>query len=247
MASTDIVSINKLAFHAVVGRDQWGREAAQPLNVSLEFYLHPSTLLLAAASDDSRFSIRTWEIVAIVTGIVQSQAPFVSGRALSKALTATAVNSAAGVCQEIHLSVELPKAELCLRAEGSVIWKTTSRSGVQDITFCIYGLIVPVTVGMTPEERDVKQNISFDFLFNEKPNLAEDANVPYTSIVTNVVTQIEASGFRSLEKLVHESVRFSVQSDENIQQVTIRAKRTKAHISAESVCVQLTRDRSAFD
>ena len=86
MASTDIISINKLAFQAVVGRDQWGREAAQPLTVSLEFYLHPSTLLLAAASDDSRFSIRTWEIVANVTGIVQTQAPFSSGRNLSKAL-----------------------------------------------------------------------------------------------------------------------------------------------------------------
>lgn len=88
----------------------------------------------------------------------------------------------------IDLSVELPKAELCLRAEGSVVWKTTSRSGVQDITFCVYGLVLPVTVGMSPEERAVKQNISFDFLFNEKGDLAEDADIPYASIVTNVAT-----------------------------------------------------------
>lgn len=100
--STDIVSINKLAFQAVVGRDQWGREVAQPFTVSLEFYLHPSTLLLAAASDDSRFSIRTWEVIAGVTGIVHSQAPFASGRTLSKALSSTAMNTAAGSCQEIR-------------------------------------------------------------------------------------------------------------------------------------------------
>ena len=83
---------------------------------------------------------------------------------------------------------ELPKAELCVRAEGSVVWKTTSRSGVQAITFCVYGLIVPVTVGMSPEERAVKQNISFDFLFNEKADLPLDVDIPYTSIVTDVLT-----------------------------------------------------------
>ncbi|KZV72291.1 hypothetical protein PENSPDRAFT_649874 [Peniophora sp. CONT] len=247
MESTDIVSLNKLAFHVAVGRDQWGREVAQPLTVSLEFYLHPSTLLLAAASDDSRFSIRTWEIVSTVTGIVHSQAPFASGRTLSKALGATAMNSVAGSCQEIHLSIELPKAELCLRAEGGVVWKTTARGSVHNITFCVFGVLLPVTIGMTPEERSVKQNVSFDFQFNEKANLSEDADIPYASIVNNVTTQIEATNFRSLEKLVHECVRFSVQSDDNIQEVTIRAKRTKAHLLAESVSVQLTRDRSAFE
>ena len=69
-----------------------------------------------------------------------------------------------------------------------MVWKTTSRSGVQDVTFCVYGLMLSVSVGMSPEERAVKQNVSFDFMFNEKADLPEDADIPYASIVTNVLT-----------------------------------------------------------
>lgn len=88
--------------------------------------------------------------------------------------------------QRVDLSIELPKAELCLRAEDGVSWKTIARGSAYEIAFCVSGVILPVAIGMTPEERSMKQNISFDFSFKEKADTPDDTEIPYGSFITNI-------------------------------------------------------------
>jgi len=243
--STDVISIEGLAAQGVVGLDQWGRPSSQPFTVTLHFHLHPSSLLLAAATDDTRFGIRTWDVFPFIHRAIQTHAPFSSGRALAKTIFAVAIDPSTGeACQEIRLLIDMPKAQLCLRTDGGVSWQATSRGGnVQDIAFAVKGLMLPISSGVDDDERSLRQNAAFDMLFEENQDEVEDFS--YTNLVENIIKFIESSNFRSVERLILEAISIAFMASSNIRQITMRVKRTKAHVETDSTCVQITRQRSS--
>jgi len=98
--SPDIISIEGLPVHATIGLDNFGRSLPQPHILAIHFHLYPTSLLLAAATDDSRFSIRYWDLENQVLERVNDGAPWTSCRALARAVTGVAFMHAGDAVKE---------------------------------------------------------------------------------------------------------------------------------------------------
>ncbi|KAI0318187.1 hypothetical protein OF83DRAFT_1117348 [Amylostereum chailletii] len=242
--STDIVTINRLPITGVIGTDMWGRAIPQPVHVSLHFHLHPNSLLLAAATDDSRFSIQHWTLMDTIPELVRAGEPFASGRELGKAITNMAVAEGKEVIAELRVVVEGRKTLACMRAQEGVEWELVTRGNEQEITFGVKGLVLAVKLGFSEDERKIRQSVVVDIWFVEEEGVV--GNLPYNAIVEQVIQNVEASSHRSLERLVHEAARVACLANPHIREVTILVKRSMGVVEAESLSVQLTRLRSSF-
>ncbi|KAI0033044.1 hypothetical protein K488DRAFT_85272 [Vararia minispora EC-137] len=242
--AADIVSIAAIQLTAVVGLDLWGRtDTPQPFFLSLAFHLAPSSLLLAAATDNAQFSIRPWDVIRTVEAVVARHAPFVSGKAFFR----TVIDSleGTGACEQCRLRADMRRALGCLRAEEGVRWEAIwHASALRRIAWSAHHVLVPVTLGQTEHERSMKQHVALDVRFEEADGVSED--VPYALLLENVIQLVEASAFRSLERLVHEATRVAVLGSPHVRQATVSVKRLKAAVGADYTAVQMTRTRDAF-
>jgi dihydroneopterin aldolase len=181
--SPDIISIEGLSFHTVIGLDE--RSWPQPHNLAIHFHLHPTSLLLAAATDDSRFSIRYWDLESQVLERVNGGAPWPSGRALARAVTGVAFVHAGDAVKELRVVLEVLNGHP--RATGGVIWELTTPHGAltQEVITSVRGLELGVLLGGVDEEKRMKQRIVMDIWFLEKPQ--HPSEVDYATIVDRIV------------------------------------------------------------
>src|SRR5712691_490283 len=101
--SPDIISIEGLLFHTAIGLDGFGEPSPQPHTLAIHFHFHPTSLLLAAAPDDSRFSIHYWDLEGQVLKRINDGAPWASGRALARAVTGVAFVHAGDAVKELRV------------------------------------------------------------------------------------------------------------------------------------------------
>ncbi|KAI0276034.1 hypothetical protein BGY98DRAFT_988109 [Russula aff. rugulosa BPL654] len=238
--SPDIISIEGLPVHTTIGLDNFGRSLPQPHILTIHFHLHPTSLLLAAATDDSRFSIRYWDLENQVLERVNDGAPWTSGRALARAVTGVAFMHAGDAVKELRIVLEAQNGHP--RATGGMRWELTTPHGAhtQEVVASAHGLELGVLLGGVDEEQRVKQRIVMDMWFLEK--VQHSSEVDYATIVNRVVEETEASGYRTLERLVHEAAQIaSSASAEHCRDVIIRARRPAAVRLADTLAVQLTR------
>ncbi|KAI0053480.1 hypothetical protein FA95DRAFT_1552536 [Auriscalpium vulgare] len=236
--SPDIVSIESLFVQTTFGAD--AKTAPQPLYISIHFHLHPTSLLLAAATDDSRFSIRYWDFVEQVQERVKAGAPWPSTRALGRVVTGLAFSHVGEAAKEVKVVVRAPKA--APRASGGIGFELVTPQGAQaqDVTAFVQALELGVTLGTEAPERARRQRVKFDMWFVENQHLAPE--VDYGAIVDKVVEEVEASSHRTLERLVHEATRVATTAGrEHLTEVTVRAERPAAVATASALVVQLTR------
>jgi len=238
--SPDIISIEGLSFHTAIGQDAFGGPLPQPYTLAIHFHFHPTSLLLAAATDDSRFSIRYWDLEGQVLERVNDGAPWASGRALARAVTGVAFVHAGDAVKELRVVLEAPNGHP--RATGGVGWELTTPHGArtQEVVAFARGLELGVLLGYGEQEPRVKQRITMDVWFLEKPE--HPSEVDYATIVNRIVEETEASGHRTLERLVHEATQIaSSASSEHCREVIIRARRPAAVRLADALVVQLVR------
>jgi hypothetical protein len=181
--SPDIISIEGLSFHTAISLD--GRSWPQPHKLAIHFHLHPTSLLLAAATDDSRFSIRHWDLENQVLERATGGAPWSSGRALARAVTGVAFVHAGDAVKELKVVVEAQNGHP--RATGGMGWELTTPHGArtQEVVASARGLELGVSLGGTDEEKRVKQRIVMDIWFLEKPQ--HSSEVDYAKIVDRIV------------------------------------------------------------
>ncbi|KAH9964852.1 hypothetical protein BC827DRAFT_1185463 [Russula dissimulans] len=238
--SPDIVSIEGLSIHTSVGLSDSERSFPRLHTLGIHFHLHPTSLLLAAATDDARFSIRYWDLVPQVLERVSGGAPWASGRALARAVTGVALVHAGDAVKELRVVLEVQNGHP--RASGGMGWELTTPHGAhtQEVVAFARGLELGVLLGEVEQEQRLKQRIVMDIWFLEKPQHASEVN--YATIVDRIVEEIESSGYRTLERLVHESSRIaSSASNGHCHEVIIRAKRPAAVTVADALAVQFTR------
>ena len=183
--SPDIISIEGLSFHAAIGLDAFGGPLPQPHTLAIHFHFHPTSLLLAAATDDSRFSIRYWDLEGQVLERVNDGAPWASGRALARAVTGVAFVHAGDAVKELRVVLEAPNGHP--RATGGVGWELTTPHGArtQEVVAFARGLELGVLLGYGEQEPRVKQRITMDIWFLEKPE--HSTEVDYATIVNRIV------------------------------------------------------------
>ncbi|KAI0056940.1 hypothetical protein BV25DRAFT_1813211 [Artomyces pyxidatus] len=238
--SPDIVSIESLYVPTIIAPNIYGHRGPQPHYVSIHFHLHPTSLLLAAATDDSRFSIRYWGFSEEVRERARAGEPWASGRALANTVTGLALAHVGEATKEVRVEVLAPKA--APRARGGMGWElVTQQDGSgQEATAFVRGLELSVVLGAETPERTTRQRVVMDVWFMEKAGAAAD--VDYRALVDRVVQESEASSHRTLERLVHEATRVASEgAKEHLKEVSVRAERPAAVTFAESLAVQLTR------
>jgi dihydroneopterin aldolase len=181
--SPDIISIEGLSFHTAIGID--GRSWPQPHKLSIHFHLHPTSLLLAATTDDSRFSIHHWDLEGQVLERINGGAPWQSGRALARAVTGVAFAHAGDAVKELRVVLEAENGHP--RTTGGMGWELTTPHGArtQEVIASANGLELAVLLGGIHEEKRVKQRIVMDIWFLEKPQHANE--VDYATIVDRIV------------------------------------------------------------
>jgi len=181
--SPDIISIEGLSFHTVIGLDE--RSWPQPHKLAIHFHLHPTSLLLAAATDDSRFSIRYWDLESQVLERVNGGAPWPSGRALARAVTGVAFVHAGDAVKELRVVLEVQNGHP--RATGGMVWELTTPHGAltQEVITSVRGLELGVLLGGVDEEKRMKQRIVMDIWFLEKSQ--HPSEVDYATIVDRIV------------------------------------------------------------
>jgi dihydroneopterin aldolase len=183
--SPDIISIEGLPVHATIGLDNFGRSLPQPHILAIHFHLYPTSLLLAAATDDSRFSIRYWDLENQVLERVNDGAPWTSCRALARAVTGVAFMHAGDAVKELRIVLEAQNGHP--RATGGMRWELTTPHGAQtqEVVASAHGLELGVLLGGVDQEQRVKQRIVMDIWFLEK--VQHSSEVDYATIVNRVV------------------------------------------------------------
>lgn len=183
--SPDIISIEGLPIHTTIGLDTFGRSLPQPHILAIHFHLHPASLLLAAATDDSRFSIRYWDLENQVLERVNDGAPWTSCRALARAVTGVAFMHAGDAVKELRIVLEAQNGHP--RATGGMRWELTTPHGAhtQEVVASAHGLELGVLLGGVDQEQRVKQRIVMDIWFLEK--VQHSSEVDYATIVNRVV------------------------------------------------------------
>jgi dihydroneopterin aldolase len=183
--SPDIISIEGLPVHTEIGLDVFGRSLPHPHMLAIHFHLHPTSLLLAAATDDSRFSIRYWDLESEVLERVNEGAPWTSGRTLARAVTGVAFKHAGDAVKELRVVVETQNGHP--RATGGMRWELTTPHGAhtQEVVASAHGLELGALLGGVDQEQRVKQRIVMDLWFVEKAR--HSSEVDYTAIVNRIV------------------------------------------------------------
>lgn len=187
--SPDIVSIEGLSVHTAIGLDVIGMPSPQPQpqphTLAIHFHLHSTSLLLAAATDDSRFSIRYWDLESQVLERVNNGAPWASGRALARAVTGVALVHGGDAVKEVRVTLEAQNGHP--RATGGMGWELTTPHGAhtQEVIASVRGLELGVLLGGVDQEQRTKQRIVMDIWFLEKPQ--HSSEVDYATIVDLVV------------------------------------------------------------
>ena len=181
--SPDIISIEGLSFQTVIGLDE--RSCPQPHKLAIHFHLHPTSLLLAATPDDSRFSIRYWDLESQVLERLNGGTPWPSGRALARAVTGVAFVHAGDAVKELRVVLEAQNGHP--RATGGMMWELTTPHGArtQEVIASVRGLELGVLLGGVDEGKRMKQRIVMDIWFLEK--LQHPHEVDYTNIVDRIV------------------------------------------------------------
>src|SRR5712675_1958713 len=163
--SPDIVSIEGLSIHTSVGIGDFKRSLPRLHTLGIHFHLHPTSLLLAAATDDARFSIRYWDLEPQVLERVNGGAPWASGRALARAVTGVALVHAGDAVKELRVVLEAQNGHP--RATGGMGWELTTPHGAhtQEVVAFARGLELGVLLGGVEEEQRLKQRIVMDIWF----------------------------------------------------------------------------------
>lgn len=190
-SSPDIISIEGLPVHTTIGPDIFGRSLPQPHILAIHFHLHSTSLLLAAATDDSRFSIRYWDVEDQVLERVNGGAPWTSGRALARAVAGVAFMHAGDAVKELRIVLVAQNGHP--RATGGMRWELTTPHGAhtQAVVASAHGLELGVLLGGLDQEQRMKQRIVMDIWFLEK--VQHSSEVDYATIVSQVVEVRTAS------------------------------------------------------
>jgi dihydroneopterin aldolase len=183
--SPDIISIEGLSVQTAIGLDASGGSSPQLHTLAIHFHLHQTSLLLAAATDDSRFSIHYWNLESQVVERVNNGAPWASGRALARAVTGVAFAHVGDAVKEVRVVLEARNSHP--RAGGGMGWELTTPHGArtQEVVASIRGLELGVLLGGVDGEQRVKQRIVMDIWFLEKPQ--HPIEVDYATIVDRIV------------------------------------------------------------
>jgi len=175
----DVVSINRFALATTIGPDCWGKLSPQPVHISIELHLLPSSLSLAAATDQPYFAVPYFHVVAALSSLAAAAPPesFQSGRALTVRVARIASEHTSKDVARICVTVTAPQA--MTRAAGGFEWGLEVVSGVEGgvrLTVSAHRLEIVAGVGADAEERAVWQRIILDVSVIERGAAPDEVN-----------------------------------------------------------------------
>lgn len=119
---------------------------------------------------------------------------------------------------------------------------STDRTHVRD-------LLVRAVIGVHEHERRERQDLLVNLELELDLARAADSDdladtVDYGALARSVVSHVEESRFRLLERLAGSVAALCLESDARVQAVTVRVDKPRALRYARSVAVELRRERS---
>ncbi|THH17682.1 hypothetical protein EW146_g3182 [Bondarzewia mesenterica] len=179
----------------------WGLPHPQPLQISTHLHLHPTSLALAAATDDSRLTVHYWDLSRELLALGEAGASYPGGRELARRATGVVFEWTSDAVREARVVLEAPKGYV--RAEGPMGWEVvtanTANGRTQVVTAFVKGLSLSVLLSSQVEQRDKRQRVIVDIWIVEEYGVAEE--VDYCRIFDVVVQDMESSSHKTMEKI----------------------------------------------
>ncbi|KAF8963226.1 Dihydroneopterin aldolase-domain-containing protein [Flammula alnicola] len=249
-STTDVVFVDTLRVEANLGPDCWGRERAQPIEVTVYLHLKESYLQAAGESDNVLDSVHYGHLTKAINTLIRSRSEsdmpcFKGADDLVRAVTERAFELAGEAAAEVRVVLDVPK--MILLASGFRVDVTTVKGTptlMSSKKVLVKDIILPVIIGINPPEREEKQRVVINIVFHE--NDSQSPAVDYREVISKLSKEIEASSYLTLEKFVMQIVRSSCLSSDKIAAVTARAQKPSALSFAQSSGVEITRRRETF-
>lgn len=116
----------------------------------------------------------------------------------------------------------------------------------------IKNLLLRSIIGLNPEERVNKQDILINVVMDADIRQAGasddiDASVNYKAVTKRIIAHVEASSDLLVEKLVTDLAYLVLSEFPLVARVQVRVEKPGALRFAESVGIEIVRDRSDFD
>ncbi|KAG5647405.1 hypothetical protein DXG03_000476 [Asterophora parasitica] len=238
-----VVFVNTLHLAADVGPDCWGKSRLQPVEISVYLHLQSSFLTAAGQSDDVLDSVHYGHLSKAISAKVD-RSSFNGIEKLVAVVAEEAFALAGEAVTEVRVVANLPKQ--ILLAEGLHVDFTISKEGATPAArrVSVVDLVLPVLIGVNPPEREAKQRVITNIVFHERPG--DRPLSAYPQIVADIVKNIDASAYLTLEKFVLEIVRTACLASDEIDSVTVRSQKPSALSFAHSSGVEITRRKIDF-
>ena len=194
-ATNDIVFVDSIRVQAKIGHDCW-----DPMYISMYLLLKESYLDIAGKSDNLSDSIDYGDLAEKVRTFIkeksESESPsFGSTDDLIQAVSERAFDLAKGAAAAVRVTIGAPK--LMLPAGFSVDIITSTPTVIASKWVLIEDLILLVIIGVNSAERESKQQVIVNLLFEENTS---PLSSPSSTVVNyqEVVAQLCEASFKSL-------------------------------------------------
>jgi len=190
--STDVVFVDTLRVEADIGADCWGKERAQPVEITVYLHLNPDYLEAAGNSDDVVDSVHYGHLTKTISSLIKSRAenktPFKGVDDLIREVAKRALDLGKEAVDEVRVVVEVPK--LILLAHGFSVDVTISRRSPEVFVskkVSVKDIVVPVIIGVNPPEREAKQRVLVNVIFYENDDPLSGPSPDYPEVVKVLV------------------------------------------------------------
>ncbi|MCJ1335242.1 trifunctional dihydropteroate synthetase, partial [Bachmanniomyces sp. S44760] len=181
----DTIFLRNLRVTAIVGRDAWQRDKAQPIAISIRL---KKDLTLAAQSDDVNKTFSYGTLFKDVTGFLNTDKGFSSVRDLQLGLAQLSIDRQ-WKGKDMTVNIHLPKGHL--RVDGGLYLSRVSASTsplevhqkVRE-TFSARGMRLACIIGVNPHERVQKQTVVIDL------EISDPAGFNFESLQMDLINKV---------------------------------------------------------
>ncbi|CCD25727.1 trifunctional dihydropteroate synthetase/dihydrohydroxymethylpterin pyrophosphokinase/dihydroneopterin aldolase FOL1 NDAI_0F04090 [Naumovozyma dairenensis CBS 421] len=212
----DLINIKNLNISTTIGSDAWGRHQPQTCLISLKL---GTDFQKSSTTDDLNYSLNYATICRDVRNLIKKKLDWVNLCTLTNSITSTLCNTYPGI-KDLKITVQALNTHL--RTNDISYEKDIKISSPKDMIPKQYDLLhirnleLFTLIGVFTFERLQKQKISLNIILPWLTTNRED--VPYASIINNVVKYVENSNFKTVEALV-ESVSKLISQEQYYQNI----------------------------
>lgn len=246
-SKSDLIIVDGLSIHTTLGASHWPRpgveQKLQPLVLSVTV---PHPLAEASSSDTLDESVSYGSICKVTEACASEKGKFSSIETLSAGIAESCFAAFKSV-HEVRSVVE--KRRALLHAKGAGVKSVRHRKGdsLEKDVYFVRDLELSTIIGLHPWERVEKQlvRLNFEWTLASSTNISPNG-FDFRGLVTRVSDLVVASSYQTVESLAAAIARVTLESGQNLDEITVRVGKPSALMMADTAAVQITRTSADF-